>query len=180
MSPTGTERSKQVNGVDYRFAVDSVEFWIERPNKAGGRVTAQFWSPKYRCPMLKYTVVVDVTKGNLFAWAGPNPSVSADVTLWNSSHVCQLVQQLNWHGIGDAGYRGAKNVTAGGATFGNLNADPIDRLLHSVRAIVERWIGRLRFFDILNHQFSYDIAFHGEVFKCCVQLIELYNQVHPL
>jgi hypothetical protein len=109
----------------------------------------------------------------------PAPGRIHDITLYRM-HLQPLI--LPWETLlGDKGFQGEPELIT---PVKGRTLTPFEKAsntyIGSVRAIIERTIGRIKRFAAVSHVWRHDRALHPVVFKVCANLAQLTMEVAPL
>jgi hypothetical protein len=157
--------------------VDGTECPIERPIEDA--IQNFFYSGKKKKHTIKYLVAVRITDGRIVWVSEPAPGRIHDITLYRM-HLQPLI--LPWETLlGDKGFQGEPELIT---PVKGRTLTPFEKAsntyIGSVRAIIERTIGRIKRFAAVSHVWRHDRALHPVVFKVCANLAQLTMEVAPL
>jgi hypothetical protein len=163
-----------------QIIVDGTECPIQRPTDDD--IQWLFYSGKKKKHTLKYEVAVNITNGEIVWISGPAPGKTHDLTMLRNNGLLLLLLSGEWL-LADKGYQGDSRILV---PFKGKWEDltpwqqTFNRIVGSVRVLVERSIGRIKRFSCLKVPWRHDISLHMIAFTVCAQLAQIGIVVNAL
>jgi len=169
--------------------VDATELEIEKPMQ--GETPSERWifqkvwySFKKRMWAIKYQVLVSVVSGRILDVSPSFPGKVHDKKMWD-----EWMEQFDHDFthekvLADKGYIGVPECLCPvkKPVGGELTEDEklFNKVIGSVRVIVEQVIGRIKRFSILKHRYRGERSEHETIFRLCAKLANLSMQFSPV